>query len=117
MKDDLGELSGRRRPAGFRYPEPPRLDAVDFFDARLVVVRPCAIVARARRQHLDVGMLGKMFGDVAGVKFGAAVYRQAVALNDDGQLHCGSGSKPASPLSDTSFPCGSSDGPPSICAS
>jgi len=37
---------------------------------------------------------GKMFGDVARVQLGAAVDRLSVALHDDGELHCRSGSDP-----------------------
>ena len=48
---------------------------------------------------------GEMFGDVAGMKLCAAVDRRSVALNDDRQLHCESGSEPPDPKSDT---CGDS---------
>ncbi len=45
-------------------------------------------------------MMREVFGDVAGVKFCTAVNALAVALNDDGQLHCGSGSESESPASE-----------------
>ena len=43
-----------------------------------------------------------MLGNVAGVKLGAAVDRGSVALNDDRQLHCASGSKPPDPKPEAS---------------
>src|SRR2546423_1287905 len=81
--DPLSQAAGRRGAALFRDAESPHMDAVDRVGAGFERIRPRRVVARARRQPLDVGVLGEMFGDVAGVKFGAAVNRQAVALNDN----------------------------------
>ena len=68
--------------------------AVDPFDAGGELVAPRDVVGGARRQDLDLGVAREMFGDVARVQLRAAVDRLAVALNDDRELHCGSGSGP-----------------------
>jgi hypothetical protein len=45
------------------------------------------VVARAGRQHLDLGVAREPLGDVPRVKFGAAADVRAVALNHDRQFH------------------------------
>ena len=55
--------------------------------ARRQLVLPGDVVARAGREHFDVGVPREALGDVSGVQFGAAADVRAVALNDNRQLH------------------------------
>ena len=61
------------------------------------LVPPRDVVARAGRQDLDLAVTREVFGDVPRVQLGAAVDRLAVALDDDRDLHCASGSGTACP--------------------
>ena len=72
-------------------------DAVDRLLAGRQLVLPGDVVARARRQHLDVGVAREPLGDVSRVQFGAAADVRAVALNDDRQLHWSAGIRPNRP--------------------
>ena len=47
---------------------------------------------------LDLGVFGEMFGNVAGVELRAAIDCLTVALNNDGKLHCCSGSDSSGPV-------------------
>ena len=71
-------------------------DAVDSLHASRIFIAPGDVVARASREHFDIGVARKMLGDIAGVQLGAAVDVGAVALHDDGELHCAEGSGPSS---------------------
>ena len=62
-------------------------DAVDLLDAGRRLVAPGDVVARARREHLDLGVPREALRDVARVQLGAAVDVGAVALDDDRELH------------------------------
>ena len=77
------------------HAEPADRHAVDCLDAGRQLVAPRHVVGRAGRQHLDLAVTREVLGDVARVQLGAAVDRLAVALNDDRDLHCASGSDPA----------------------
>src|SRR5262249_50558930 len=105
VEDARAELRRRRPAARLRDAEAADANAVDRVGAGLEFVGPRLLVARARREHFDVGMVDEMFGDVAGLEFCAAMYGRAVALNDKRQLHGVSGSPP--PLSGSSGPSSS----------
>ena len=45
----------------------------------------------------DLGVFGEVFGNVACVELRAAIDCLTVALNNDGKLHCCSGSDPPGP--------------------
>src|SRR5207302_6626652 len=71
---------------------PPHGDAVHLLDARLELVTPCHVIGRARGEHFDLRVPREVLGDVPRMELGAAVHRRPVALDDDGDLHCASGS-------------------------
>ena len=98
----IGPSAEHARIARVIDSKPAHRHAVHHFRARRIVVAPRDIVARARRQHVDVGVLRQVLGDIAGMQLGAAVDVGAVALHHDSELHCaeGSGSSPESSLSD-----------------
>src|SRR5262245_57083815 len=89
--------------------------AVHVLDALGKFVPPGDVVARARGDHLDVGMPGEAFRNIAGVQLRAAVDVRAVALNRDRELHeseevsAGSESEPT-PGSDRGAPASPFDG-------
>src|SRR6266576_2139434 len=92
----------------------PYPHAVDALDSCGQLVPPRHVIARARRQHVDLGVAGEMLGDVARVQFGAAVDRLAVPLNDDGELHCSSESKPRSDVEGAAGSDGGATPPPGL---
>ena len=61
-------------------------------NARRELVAPRHVIGRARGEDFDLRVPRQMFGDVPRMELGAAVHRLPVALDDDGDLHCGSGS-------------------------
>ena len=65
-------------------------DTVDGVAARGTLVPPRDVVARARRQHADLGMFRKMLGNVARVQLGAPADIGAIPLHNDGKPHFGS---------------------------
>ena len=79
------------------HAKPAHRHAVDSLDAGRQLVAPRDVVGRAGRQDLDLGVAGEVLGDVARVQLGAAVDCLTVALNDDRELHCCSGSDPPGP--------------------
>src|SRR5262245_14118428 len=92
LEDPIGAPSEHARIALVTHPEPVNGDAVQLVDAGLQLVPPRDVVGRARREDVDLRVAREVFRDVAGVKFCAAVDRLAVSLDDDGELHCVSGS-------------------------
>ena len=80
------------RPALVRDRKPSDRDAVDLLDPGRQLVAPGDVVARTGRDHLDLGVPGEMFSDVARVQLRSAVDVGAVALNDDRELHDSFGS-------------------------
>ena len=88
LEDAIGPAPEEPRIALAFHAKPPHRHAVDRFDPGRQLVAPRHVVGGARRQDLDLGMLGEMFGDVARVELRAAVDRLSVALNDDRDLHC-----------------------------
>ena len=70
--------------------------AVDGLDARLELVAPADVVARARCHHLDLRMPCQAFRDVAGVQLRSAVDIGAVALDDYREVHDSAGPLPVS---------------------
>ena len=100
FEDAIGQPPEDARIALVLDAKAPDGHAVDRLDAGRQLVPPRDVVGGARGQHLDLGVTGEVFGDVAGVQLGAAVDRLAVALNDDRELHCASGSEPPDPKSE-----------------
>jgi hypothetical protein len=102
-------------------PEAPDRHAVHPLDAGRIFVVPRHVIARARREDLDLRVLRQAFGDVTRVQFGAAVDVGAIPLHDHGKLHCaesGPSSSPESfPKSPASGPSKSVSGPSSSAAS
>ena len=92
LEHPRGSLPEETRIALVLHTEPAHRHVVDALDAGRELVAPRDVIGRARREHLDLGVPGEMLGDVPGVQLGAAVDRLPVSLNDDGELHCGSGS-------------------------
>ncbi len=87
VEDALGQASELERVALVLHAKAPHRDPVDLLDAGFELVAPRHVVGRAGGQHLDVGMARQALGDVTRVQLGAAVDRQAVALNDDREFH------------------------------
>src|SRR5690348_12389464 len=81
-----------------RHGKPPHADPVDRVEAFRKLVLPGDVVARARRQDLDVGVPGQTFRDVSRVELGAAADVRAVALNNNCELHWAGASPSSGPL-------------------
>src|SRR6187402_70731 len=116
MEHAIRPSSEHVRIAGLIDPESSYRYVVDCFGARLVFVAPGNVVPGARGQHVDVGVLRQMLGDVTGVQLCAAVDVGAIALHDDSELHCAEGSgsspepsskSPSGPSSNAASPVGS----------
>ena len=69
--------------------EPAHRDAAHPIEAFRVLVLPGDVVARARRQHLDVVARRETFGDEPAVVLGAAENVRAVPLDDERDFHRG----------------------------
>ena len=75
------------RVAGVR--EPPHGDAAHAVGALGILVLPGDVVARARREHVDLVALGQPLGDEPAVVLGSAEDLGAVALDDEAILSRG----------------------------
>src|SRR5204863_7587188 len=67
--------------------EAPHRHAADAVGPFRVLVLPRDVVARARRQHFDLVLLGEPLGDKAAVVLGSAEDFRAVTLDDEGESH------------------------------
>ena len=90
LREDLGRpLRKLDRVALDRHWKAVDGNPVDDFQAGRQLVLPRDVIAmRARREHLDLEVLGQMLRDVTGMLLGAAVDVSAVPLDDDRDLHC-----------------------------
>ena len=70
--------------------KPPDRDAVHPLDTGVELVAPRDVVGRAGRQDLDLDVSGEVLSDIPGMLLGAAVQLGAIALDDNGELHCSS---------------------------
>ena len=87
VEDPVGILVERGDVARVRVLESPHRDAADAVVPLGILVLPRNVVARARRQHLDVVLGGEPLGDQPAVILRPAENLGAVALNDEGNLH------------------------------
>src|SRR5438874_11360962 len=88
----IRSLREHARIALVLHAKPPNRHTVHLLDARRELVAPRHVIARTRGEDFDLRVPRQMFGDVPRMELGAAVHRLPVALDDDGDLHCGSGS-------------------------
>src|SRR5262249_10002190 len=85
--DPVRVLVERRQVAGAGVGEAAHVDAADAVGALGVLVLPRHVVARARREHVDLVLRGQPLGDESAEMLRAAEDLGAVALDHKGELH------------------------------